>query len=359
MIYLYIESLIGILSFVEITSKTLRVFERKLALILVFITLLLLASLRFEVGEDWKNYVLFYTDRNSSNVLEIGYRLINDLFSDLGLHYNFFLLFINSGALFFTYKFIYLNTKSKQIALLIFFYDIFFFLNLSGARQAIALSLICIGFNYALKKRFLKYLFVVLLASTFHKSALIALLIYFIPREGFNFYSIFKSIKFYLALCVIIFISYVPIEFYIKFFEDSYLKKVAFYLEYYTKSENIVMDYFKGAVKRSIVILFYFLYRRYLPCDNSTHYFFNVYLIGFLIFLSLYFLSPDLGTRLSLYFTIFEILIIGNLVYYIPRLEGRILILIAYFAVTGIKLFDYMNRDSYQYHSILSNVTHF
>lgn len=351
--------MIGILGFVEITFKAHKILERKLALVFVFIILLLTASLRFEVGDDWNSYVGFYTDRDLSGSTEIGYRLINDFFGDLGLPYNLFLLIISSITLFFTYKFIYLNAKFKQLGLLIFFYDIFFYLHLSGIRQAIALSITCIGFNYALKKRFLKYLLVVLLASTFHKSALIALAIYFIPREGFNFYSIFKSIKFYLALCVIILVSYVPFEFFINFFEDVNLKNVFYYLNQHYKSENIVADYYIGIVKRSIVIFFYILYRRYLSSDNLTHYFFNVYLIGFLTFLCLYLSSPDIGTRLSIYFTIFEILIIVNLVYYIPRFKDRFFILITYIAVTTIKLLDYMNRDSYQYHSILTNIMQF
>jgi hypothetical protein len=356
MIYICIASLIGILSFVEITSKTHRVYGRKLALVFVFITLLLTASLRFEVGDDWHSYIGFYTDRDLSQNVEFGYRLINDFFSDLGLPYNLFLLLINSVALFFTYKFIYLNAKSKQIGLLIFFYDIFFYLYLSGFRQAIALSVICIGFSYAFEKRLLKYLLVVLLASTFHKSALIALPIYFIPRNSFILYSIFKSIKFYLVLFVIIFISYVPVEFFLELIEDSFFKNINYYLLSHYKAENIEMAYVIGLVKRSIAIFFYILYRRYLPRDNLTHYFFNVYLIGFLIFLGFYLLSPDLATRLSLYFTIFEILIIGNLVYYIPRFKDKFLVFITYIAVTAIKLFDYMNRDSYQYHSILSNI---
>ncbi len=351
--------MIGILSFDEITSNSRRVFHKNLALVFVFIILLLTASLRFEMADDWHSYVDFYTNRDLSGLTEISYRLINDFSSDLGLPYNLFLLLINSVALFFTYKFIYLNAKSRQIGLLIFFYDIYFYLYLSGLRQAIALSLICIGFSYAFEKKLLKYLLVVLLASTFHKSALIALTIYFIPRESFNLYSIFKSIKFYLALCVIIFISYEPVEFFLKFTEDSFFKNINYYFQSHYKAENIELSYANGLVKRSIVIFFYILYRRYLPRDNLTHYFFNVYLIGFLVFLSFYLASPDLGTRLSIYFTIFEILIIGNLVYYIPRFKDKFLIFITYIAVTAIKLFDYMNRDTYQYHSILSNIMQF
>ena len=252
-----------------------------------------------------------------------------------------------------------MNAKSKQIGLLIFFYDIFFYLFLSGLRQAIALSVILIGFNYLIRKRVLGYILAVLIASTFHKSALIALLIYFIPRERFNFYSIFKSIKFYFALCVVIFITYVPIDFFLKFIEDSFFKNIIYYLEEHYKSENIETAYYVGAVKRSILIFLYILYRRHLPRDSLTHYFFNIYIIGFLIFLTFYLLSPDIGTRLALYFTIFEILIIGNLVYYIPRFKDKFLIFITYIALTVIKLFDYVTRDSYQYHSVLSNIMQF
>ncbi len=356
MIYLYMALLIGVLCFDEITSSSHRIFHKNKAFVVVFITLLVIASSRINVGDDWNSYAEFYINRELSGLTEIGYRVINDFFGDLGLHYNIFLLFINTVILFFIFKFIKENAELKQIGLLIFFYDVYFYLNLSGVRQGIALAVTCFGFNYALKKDFFKYLLVVLIASTFHKSALIALIIYFIPRDRFDFYAAIKSIKFYLVLCVIIIISNAQIESYIQYVENSFFKNVAYYALYHPKSENILIAYLVGLAKRSIVIYYYYFYCRYLPSNHSTHYLLNIYIVGFILFAIIYLLSPDIGTRLSIYFSIFEILIIGNLIYFMPRYKDKILILITYFSVTAIKLFDYMNRDSYQYHSILFNI---
>ena len=85
--------------------------------------------------------------------------------------------------------------------------------------------------------------------------------------------AIVESIKFYFALCVVIFITYVPIDFFLKFIEDSFFKNIIYYLEEHYKSENIETAYYVGAVKRSILIFLFSKRRRnrlLYPCFGKS-----------------------------------------------------------------------------------------
>ena len=64
-------------------------------------------------------------------------------------------------------------------------------------------------------------------------------------------------------------------------------------------------------------------------------------------------MSPDFGTRLSVYFTIIEILLISNLVYFVPDYRNKIAILSIYLFIVSFKLNDYIYRDSYLYNLII------
>lgn len=76
-------------------------------------------------------------------------------------------------------------------------------------------------------------------------------------------------------------------------------------------------------------------------------------MFGFAIYLSSYMISPDIGTRLSSYFTIFDIVLAGNLIYSVSNIKSRILIASIFSMMAFYKLLAYMSFDTYTYHSIM------
>ena len=54
----------------------------------------------------------------------------------------------------------------------------------NGIRQYLACAILFAGHRYILKRDFWKYFLIVILASTFHISALVMILLYFVPRES-------------------------------------------------------------------------------------------------------------------------------------------------------------------------------
>ena len=121
MIYLILCLTFIVLVFAETVqiSKMLSAFYGGImCLIMVFF-----ASLRYEVGTDWEAY--YYSYLFGTDKFEPGYRLLNNLFGSLDIHYNLFLFFLNTTSLFLFYKSLKDYAIFFVISLLLFYSDLF------------------------------------------------------------------------------------------------------------------------------------------------------------------------------------------------------------------------------------------
>lgn len=342
MIYILIGTIIIILTYIEALGRS-RKFSYY-ALIGICIVMALFAGLRDNVGTDWAAYFDFY--KNTTNRVEIGYGTLNNLFSNLSIPYNVFLLFINAVSMTLMYFFLRKNSIFMVIGSLLFFSNLFLYLNLSGIRQAIALSITCFSITYALKKQFLKFALLVLVASSFHLTAIIFLIAYFLPRYKINYRHI-----------IYFSIAFIGVSFFFKSISDWItlytLKDANYYVHLQEKSESLLQLFYIGTAIRSVIVAMVIVFGRKLFQEENFRYFFNIYLFGLAIYLSSYMISPDIGVRLSSYFTIFDLVIAGNLIYVVQRKSNRIVIVTIFSAIALYKLFGYMSSDYYNYKSIL------
>ncbi len=346
MIYIIFGIILISLIYVDISN-----FSRKSSIFILFLSLLfllLLAAFRFRVGADWDSYINFYENIEESESLEIGYAFLNNFFSSISLPYNLFLLFINGFALYLMFIFIRNNTKYMQLAVLLFFCDLYLYYNLSGIRQAIALAITCYSITFVLKRQFFAFTIAVLFASTFHVSALIFIIAYFVPKKiprytHIIFFSIILSVIYYNKFLISDFIT-------INNFKN---------LNYYILHQEVLPsfgDYIFGIFKRSIIIIIILLYYYNFVKKDINCLFLNLYIIGFIIYLISYNISPDIGVRLSSYFIIFEIVLLGKLLSEVSGSLERIAIITTYVSIAIYKIFSYINNDAYKYQSILSNI---
>ncbi|WP_255533906.1 EpsG family protein [Pedobacter sp. ASV28] len=345
MIYLIIGFFIIVVTYVDTIT-----INRKNSHYISFVVLtimLLLVSLRHKVGTDWDAYYDFYNGNRSTENLEIGYAFLNNLFASLGLHFNFFIFVINAFALALMFFFLKRNSVLLCVGLLIFFSDLFLYLNLSGIRQGVALAITCFSINFAIQRRLFPFIVCIVLAACFHGTAVAFLIVYFLPRGKMKIRTvIFCFVGFFLCNLFLQSIS--------ELITLYTIKSADFYTSQQEKIDNIMSLFYIGIAKRSVIVLVVlFLGRKMFDLPN-THYFFNIYLFGFGIYLSSYLISPDIGARLSSYFTIFELLLAGNLLYAIKSLNTRILITSIFSAMAFYKLLGYMSFETYIYHSIFS-----
>ena len=113
---------------------------------------------------------------------ERGFMLLNVLLKEAG--FDFWVLTLLE-ALVVMLPATYLIRKYSKNPYLSFFYFIamdYFCFSLTGMRQAFALGITMIAFEFAQRKKFIPFVLLVLLAMVFHKTAMVFLPVYFISR---------------------------------------------------------------------------------------------------------------------------------------------------------------------------------
>lgn len=347
MIYLFLGAIFILFSLMEIIKY--KKWFSAFFLVIFCVVLVLFAALRdgSVVGTDSPQYFLNY--KYNFWETEFGYQYLNLFFSNsLQIHYNFFLLFLNGISLFLIGKYIKLNSVYYILPLFIFYSDLYLYFNISGVRQAMALSFVCFSMYYAFNKNLKLFLLFVFFASLFHVSSLVFLFAYFIPQVKLKF----KQILF-------IFIGLILIAFVGNFLSTKFeylTKKADYYTKYQEQSENIQMAYTIGILKRSIIIILALIYKKYLFSDKKFLYFFNLYFLGFLIFISTYLISPDFGVRFSVYYTINESILVGLMLFMVKDIRQRLIIVIVFSLVCLYKLYGYSEIEYYNYKSIIDYI---
>lgn len=310
---------------------------------LIAVIMVAMVAARDKVGTDWVAYYEFYLYGGQGT--EIGYAFFNDLFHHNGLHYNLFLLFLNLLSLTLIYSSLKRHAIFIVIGLLIFYSDLFLYFNFSGVRQAMAISFTLFSIRYIVDRKFIKFLLCVILAACFHVTSAIFIIAYFIPFSKFTKKQYVLIASGFTLFSIFIF-SIVNI------FSGDLAQKAKFYLELQEQETNIKSLFLIGAIKRSLIICLVLIFGKNMLKTKNSMYFFNVYLIGFGMYLSTYLISPDIGVRLSSYFLIFELLLAGNLVVFNKNIYVRLAIVSIIVLISLYKISTYMAIDFYQYKSI-------
>lgn len=163
------------------------------SLLLSFSIIFLFLALRYDFGNDYMNYYNYFdevhrlslrdmfsieTIRNPA-ILEPGYTWINRLVP----HFFVLLAILALFTVYTYYKYmsLYLQPSVIWFALFIYLFSPSLMLVHSSAiRQSIAICFFIFSIQYLIERSFLKFLLIILLASLFHRSALVLIPLYFI-----------------------------------------------------------------------------------------------------------------------------------------------------------------------------------
>lgn len=171
-----------------------RSFDMKGYLILCCAELIVLTGIRgYTIGADTKTYLQaidYYGQMPALQLIraklvypfdfEIGYFLLTKLVCLLGIGKTGFLFIVSLMIYIPVFILIKKYSPMPYVSILCYFAFGFFSYSLGIFRQMIAISILFFGWNYITERKFLKYLAVVLFASTFHMTALSAIFLYFL-----------------------------------------------------------------------------------------------------------------------------------------------------------------------------------
>lgn len=158
-------------------------------------------GIRYNVGIDYlrylNNYETIYARREN---IEIGFNFITKIFTSLDFHFSFyftFLAFLQVFLLFYALRNYY---KIHSYLIIAFILSSTFLNFMNGIRQEIAFCFWVLAITFIVKKKIFPYLICVLLAVSFHISAVILLPFFLIYRNR-NCY--FENVKIQLLLLLV------------------------------------------------------------------------------------------------------------------------------------------------------------
>lgn len=164
----------------------------------VSIHLIIIQGFRsISVGGDLINYLEHYRlIQSADNVIEasqfgrfeIGYNLLTYILGDLGLSFQNFMTLTSIFNIVILGYILYKYSKLPYISYIFFLIIGVYDFQFSGLRQSIAMTWILLSFQYIVSKKLLKFLLTILLAVSFHVTALPFIIIYFLVNTRIRQY---------------------------------------------------------------------------------------------------------------------------------------------------------------------------
>ncbi len=187
--YLFLFSIIFIASILEYFDK-----KNKIIAFLIFLFLGVIAGSRLDIGGyDYLQYKILFEDTPNSIYsifkgyapisiyrMEMGYVYSNAIFKLISENFNLFLLFLGVVSSIFLYVIFQKFSKYIYLSLLIFVSKFYLYYFFTAQRQIIAMLICWLGIYFIIKRKLLYFILIVILASTFHTSAIVFLPAYFL-----------------------------------------------------------------------------------------------------------------------------------------------------------------------------------
>ena len=121
---------------------------------------------------------------------EVGFYLYTWLSAQMLPDAQLFLMLSSAIIVISNASFIWHNSEDYSVSWLVFVCLGSMTFAMNGMRQAIAMSICLLSYEYAKQKKLISFLLVVLIAILFHKSALFFIIVYFVRNMKFNFKSL-------------------------------------------------------------------------------------------------------------------------------------------------------------------------
>lgn len=200
----------------------------RVCLTAIFLILFLLSACRLNVGNDYAKYVEFMHLVNCDAYVptEIGFNLLVKLIYGLSGYENFLLVFAFYSFVTVLFFLLAMYEQSDEFGLTFFLFMTlgYYFQTFSTVRYYLALALALYSMKFVLQRQWGRFVVLVLLGATFHKSLLVVIPLYFLASLSWK--------KWQLALAGAFCTTFL-------FLQDFYLKLVVFLYPTYEDTEYL------------------------------------------------------------------------------------------------------------------------
>lgn len=294
------------------------------AFILINIILACFAAFRGEDFTDYKNYITYF-EQNGDIFVEPAFILISGfihLFSN-----NVIFLFVIFAVLGVSLKFLAIKELTQLWALSIAIYISYFYIlhDLVQIRAGVATGFLLLCIKPIYEKNFKKFMFLALLAITFHYSAILIIPLYFLnknPSKKWLLFSVpFAYLIYFLGVNLIVFLPISGIQEKIEVY-----KQIQEELQEETATLNVFNLLFLARIT-----IFYFIIWKYDLINSHNKYtpiLLKIYCIS-LISLLVFAQMPVVAFRLNELFGIVEVILVPLIFYTIkPSIFSKAVIIL-------------------------------
>lgn len=238
-----------------------------------------------------------------------------------------FLVIISSIMTACVFKFISSHSENFMLSCIIYICLGSMTFSMNGMRQGLAMSICLIAYGFAVRKKFLPFLLLVLFAMTFHTSAFIFLLAY--PLSNFS--------KLHIVPLLIAGVIFIAFSTKLAAIYDNLIGKD------YASADSVEGGGFVTVSIYLLVLLLMLLFYKNLSSKSRIEPLFALLFVGFAIYSTRYF-STQIFERTSYYFFYFVILMIPKLSYIFKITDRKLYSMIV--CVLAIVLFAYRINSS-------------
>jgi hypothetical protein len=337
-LYVYMFIIIGLIGLLDLTT-----ISRRLQLIIsivISIFLIVLSSVRWETGTDWIFYYpffyrnnAFYEFVNDNLNFEIGYVILNYFIKSISNEYTIVLFILAALCIGIKTRFIFKYATLPLCAIFLNFStyigDIFLI------RQTLAIAITLLSFDFIVKKRFWYFVVLLGIAATFHRTALVFFPAYFIyhmniTRKRLFLISIIAISFDVFSLGPTIIRSVLEIA---GFEHTDIWEKINAYYTLGLNNENFgnaipnEIRIFAAYLRRIIFLPFLIYFKNRFSKENSAYSgMINLVVIGYALFFMLSGVSMDLAGRSSIYYYMYEIVLVPCILLLTKNLKYKLAI---------------------------------
>lgn len=302
------------------------IFEKLFSYECLILTLFMFAAFRGNGDGDYFNYLNGVKYVNSFEFVlfpsdypfEIGFRILSYISNSLTLNPQFVIMSMNFISLSLLYIFVNRRSKNKMLSIFVFF-PIFLIFDMHHSRSAVALSSTLMFFDSFYDKKYLKSLLYLFLGYAFHKSALIMLVLVFVPTienliSGYKQQKIVKTSLFFVVILYIFVGIFNPIKILIIPLNNTVTQFL--YLKINSYLSDVQWSYKFSLIDPRLwlnMLILYISVNVYKSCDTFTR---NLVIIQFFSVVSMLLFSHStiLLMRIYNFFNIFTVALIPSLI---------------------------------------------
>lgn len=303
----------------------------------IFLMLFFVSAFRFRVGNDYSRYEEFFRlmmiEGSDGVPTEIGFNLLAKGIQYLfGTNVNLFIFAVFAALTIGLFlKGIYQLSVEFCFSFFLFMTFGYYFNSMNTVRYYLALALAVVSMKYVLKKEYGKFVLVVLLAASFHKSVLLVIPVYILAGFAWKRWQM-------------IFVAAAGIGGFL--FQDILLKLII--LVYPTYADTIYLEGGTSFVNilrcAAIFAAGMILYRKTIENHPMNRFFFQLNYLALILYLCGGFI-PEVS-RIGYYMNVGQLFLLPGMVAALPEEERKVwkvficLAAEAYFAAYLVKAYD-------------------